>query len=263
MMGTSQLEVSLSVGTLLLASVCAFVLGAVIGSFLNVVIYRVPRGASIVRPPSACPVCGHSIRWYHNLPVAGWLALRGRCRDCGERISVRYLLVEAATGALFALAVVVFGLSAELPLVLGFISVLIAVAFIDLDFHVIPDRIVLPASLAALIYSIALDPSRWWQYVVWGLGAALFLFVIALVWSGGMGMGDVKLALLLGFVLGPQVVVGLFVSFFLGGLTGVVLLATGRKGRKDRLPFGPFLAVGALLALFVGTHVTDWYLGLL
>jgi leader peptidase (prepilin peptidase)/N-methyltransferase len=170
--------------------------------------------------------------------------------------------VETITGALFLCGFFAFGLSPQLPLALGFMAVLVPITFIDLDHHIIPDRIVLPAAGVGLAYSMLLDPSRWWQYIISGLGAALFLFVIALLWAGGMGMGDVKLALLLGFVLGPQVVVGLFAAFLFGGVVGMALLASRRKTRKDRVAFGPFLSGGAVLSLFVGSLVTEWYLGL-
>jgi len=257
-----ETQLSLSGGQYAVVAVFAFLLGTVIGSFLNVVVYRLPRGGSLVRPGSSCPSCGHAIRWYHNVPIVGWAVIRGRCRDCGEKVSVRYPLVEAITGALFLCGFFAFGLSPQLPLALGFMAVLVPITFIDLDHHIIPDRIVLPAAGVGLAYSMLLDPSRWWQYIISGLGAALFLFVIALLWAGGMGMGDVKLALLLGFVLGPQVVVGLFAAFLFGGVVGMALLASRRKTRKDRVAFGPFLSGGAVLSLFVGPLVTEWYLGL-
>ena len=243
-------------------SVVSLLFGLVIGSFLNVVVYRLPRRESLVRPGSHCPRCGHAIRWYHNLPVAGWLILRGHCRDCGERISWRYPLVESLTGGLFVAAFFVFGLGGRLLLGWAFIAIMIIIVFIDLDHQIIPDKIVLPAAAAGLAASIALRPSGWWEYLVAAAGAAGFLFVIALIWAGGMGFGDVKMALLMGAVLGRSVIVALFLAFFLGGIVGVALIATKVKSRKDRIPFGPFLAAGSIIALLCGQAILDLYLSL-
>ena len=246
---------------LLLANV-AFVLGLVVGSFLNVVIYRVPRHESVVHPGSHCPSCGHGIRWYDNIPLVSYLILRGRCRDCGAHIPWRYPAVEVAAGLLFVTAALVFGIDPRLLLAWAFLAVLLAISLIDLEHYVIPDRIVLPAAVVGLAASIALDPSRWWVYIVSGLGAALFLFILALIWPGGMGMGDVKMALLMGVVLGPTVIIALFVAFLAGALVSIVLLALRVKSRKDKIPFGPYLALGAALSLLWGASLLDTYLNL-
>ncbi len=249
------LDVVLYVGSLLF--------GLIIGSFLNVVAYRVPRKESLIRPGSRCPRCGHAVRWYDNVPVLGWLVLRGRCRDCGAAIPFRYAVVEGLTGLLFLAAALVMGWTPHLPLAWAFFAVLVAVSLIDLDHLIIPDKIVLPSAIVGLAVSILLTPSRWWQYLAAGLGAALFLFVVALIWPGGMGLGDVKLALLLGFVLGASVIVALFAAFLFGGVVGVLLLATGRRTRKDKIPFGPFLAGGGIIGSLAGTYVLSWYMGLI
>lgn len=243
-------------------SVVSLLAGLVVGSFLNVVIYRVPRKESLVRPGSHCPRCGHAIRWYDNVPVVSWLALHGRCRDCGNAISWRYPFVEGLTGILFLAAFLAFGPGGRMLLNWGFLAVLVSLFFIDLDYLIIPDRIVLPAAAIGLAAAIALQPSEWWQYVVAGLGAAGFLFLIALIWAGGMGFGDVKMALLMGFVLGSRVIVGLFAAFLLGGVVGVALVATGMRSRKDHIPFGPFLALGSTVALFWGESILNLYLRL-
>lgn len=243
-------------------SVVSLLLGLVIGSFLNVVVYRLPRGESLVRPGSHCPRCDHAIRWYHNLPVAGWLILRGRCRDCGARISWRYPFVEALMGGLFVAAFLVFGLGGRLLLGWAFISAMIAIVFIDLDHQIIPDKIVLPGAVVCLAASTALRPSGWWEYLLAAAGAAGFLLVIALIWAGGMGFGDVKMALLMGAVLGRSVIVAMFLAFLIGGIVGVVLIATKARSRKDRIPFGPFLAAGSIIALLCGQVILDLYLRL-
>ncbi|NLE74774.1 MAG: prepilin peptidase [Actinobacteria bacterium] len=241
----------------------SFLLGLVIGSFLNVVIHRVPLRQSLVRPGSHCPHCAHSIRWYDNIPVLSWLILRGRCRDCGAQIGIRYPLVEVLTAALFTLGALAAGWELRLLLLWGFFAVLVVVTFIDIDHMLILNRVVIPAGALGLAASIALVPSRWWEYLISGCGAALFLFLIALLWPGGMGLGDVKLALLLGFVLGAKVIVAMFAAFLLGGVVGISLLAGGRRSRKDKIPFGPFLALGGIIGSLVGDHILVWYVGLI
>jgi len=248
-------------GSSVLLYVGSFLLGLVIGSFLNVVIYRVPLRRSLSHPGSHCPHCGHPIRWYDNIPVVSWVILRGRCRDCADPIGPRYPLVEALTGVLFALAAMIAGWDLRVLLLWGFFAVLVAVTFIDIDHMLILNRVVLPAAALGLAASVALTPSRWWEYLVAGSGAALFLFVVALLWPGGMGLGDVKLALLLGFVLGVEVIVAMFAAFLVGGLVGIGLLVVGKRSRKDRIPFGPFLALGGIIGSLVGEQVLTWYMG--
>lgn len=248
-------------GSSVLLYVGSFLLGLVIGSFLNVVIYRVPLRRSLSHPGSHCPHCGHPIRWYDNIPVVSWVILRGRCRDCADPIGPRYPLVEALTGVLFALAAMIAGWDLRVLLLWGFFAVLVAVTFIDIDHMLILNRVVLPAAVLGLAASVALTPSRWWEYLVAGSGAALFLFVVALLWPGGMGLGDVKLALLLGFVLGVEVIVAMFAAFLVGGLVGIGLLVVGKRSRKDRIPFGPFLALGGIIGSLVGEQVLTWYMG--
>lgn len=244
------------------AYVLSFLLGLVIGSFLNVVAYRVPRGESLVTPGSHCPACGHAIRWYHNVPLVGWVVLRGRCRDCGATISPAYVAVELLTGALFVGAYAVVGPQWRLAALWILLAILVVVAVIDARHMIIPNVIVLPSALVLLGISLAVDPAHWWHYVVAGLGGAAFLLLVALLWPGGMGMGDVKLALMMGCALGGAVIVALFSSFLVGGAVGVGLIASGRKTRKDKIPFGPFLAVGGVIGGLAGTYVLDWYLRL-
>jgi leader peptidase (prepilin peptidase)/N-methyltransferase len=248
----------------------AGLLGLAIGSFLNVVIHRIPRNESLVRPGSHCPSCDTEIRHRHNIPVLGWLLLRGRCADCRAPISVRYPLVEAGTAALFVAVAAKFGLSWALPAYLYLAAVAIALALIDLDVMRLPNAIVLPSYLvaAALLVPAALlgdGPAP----IVRGLAAAALLWAgyRALAHFGGMGGGDVKLAPLLGFYLGwlgwGAVVVGAFAAFLLGGVVGVVLMATRLASRKSRIPFGPAMLAGAFLAVFAAAPITDWYAALL
>lgn len=245
-------------------------LGLAVGSFLNVVIHRVPRDESLIRPGSHCPQCGAAVRNRHNLPVLGWLLLRGRCADCRTPISVRYPLVEAGTAALFAAVAAKFGLSWALPAYLYLAAVAIALALIDLDVMRLPDVIVLPSYVvaAALLVPAALIGDGM-APVVRGIAAAALLWVLyrGLARFGGMGGGDVKLAPLLGFYLGwlgwGAVAVGAFSAFLLGGVVGVLLMATRLATRKSRIPFGPYMLAGAFLAVFAAAPIADWYTTLL
>jgi leader peptidase (prepilin peptidase)/N-methyltransferase len=245
------------------------VLGAVTGSFLNVVVHRVPLRLSVVSPGSHCPVCEHPVRARHNVPVLGWLVLRGRCADCAAPISPRYPLVELGTGLLFALVtwrLVQLGQQPAGPALLVFVALGVALAGIDLDTRRLPNAIVLPAYpvLAALLTGAAAVTGDWGALLRAGLGAAALFgafFLMALAYPPGMGFGDVKLAGVLGLVLGwfswSAVVVGAFAGFFLGAVVGAVLMAVGPDGRKTAVPFGPFMIAGALLALWVADPVAD------
>jgi leader peptidase (prepilin peptidase) / N-methyltransferase len=231
-----------------------------LGSFLNVVAARVPLRRSVVRPASACMSCGHELAWHDNVPVVSWLLLRGRCRSCGERISPLYPAVELATAGLVAACFVAFGLSGEAFVASFFCVVLVVLSAIDLTHRIVPNRIVLPAALVVLVAQTALEPSPEWA--LGALGAAGFLFAAALAYPAGMGMGDVKLALLLGAMLGRTVSVGLMVGMVAALVPSVVLLARhGSAARKMGIPFAPFLAFGALVALFAGQQLLDAYLG--
>lgn len=238
----------------------AFALGAVIGSFLNVVIVRLPRGESLVWPGSHCVACGKPIRWFDNIPVLNFLWLRGRCRECGDRIAWRYPVVEATTATLFALAACRFGGGLELLGGWLLIAALVAISGIDLEHQIIPDVISLPVIATGLALSF-FTPSRSWVDALLGvvLGAGIPFAVIVLS-RGGMGGGDMRLAALIGAFLGWKLaLVAIFLAVVLGGAAGAVLLFTGLRGRKDRIPFGPFLAAGAVMSLFWGDAVIQWY----
>jgi leader peptidase (prepilin peptidase) / N-methyltransferase len=236
--------------------------GLVVGSFLNVVIHRVPLHQSVVWPASRCPACGEPIRHVDNVPILSYLLLRGRCRSCKARISARYPLVESLTGALFAAAAYEFGLDLRLLWALVLISTLIALAGIDLEHRLLPNAIVGPAALAGLSLSILASPEWWWVYPVSALAVAGGLFALAIAYPGGMGMGDVKMGGMLGAFLGPYAALAVFLGAFAGAITGGLLMATGKIQRRHALPFGVFMALGGILALFVGPQLWELYLDL-
>jgi leader peptidase (prepilin peptidase) / N-methyltransferase len=244
------------------------VLGLAIGSFLNVVIYRVPRDESIVKPGSHCPSCSAPVRSVHNIPVVGWLMLHGKCATCAERISVRYPLVEALTAVLFVAVTVHFGFSALLPAYLYLTAIAIALAAIDFDVQRLPDAIVLPSYIVGVLLLMPAGAATDdWHAAERGLigMTALFAvyFALALAYPGGMGFGDVKLAGLLGLFLGwlswGSILVATFGAFLLGGTVGIGLLAARRATRKSAIPFGPFMLTGAFLALFFAGSASSWY----
>jgi leader peptidase (prepilin peptidase) / N-methyltransferase len=240
----------------------AALFGLIIGSFLNVVAWRLPRGESLVRPRSKCPGCGEAVRPYDNVPVVSWLVLRGRCRGCGERISARYPVVEALTAALYVAVVAVkWGDPLQVALGLVLVTFLVPVAVIDLDHRIIPNKLTAPAALLAVALGLALDTSFVPEQLIAGLAAGGFFFLAAAMHPKGMGMGDVKLAGVLGLYLGRVVAPALFAALALGVVVGAAIIARygATVGRKKAVPFGPFLAMGALIAFFVGDGVVDAY----
>jgi leader peptidase (prepilin peptidase) / N-methyltransferase len=244
------------------------VLGLLIGSFLNVVIHRVPLGESVVHPRSRCPGCGTELAARDNVPVVSWLLLRGRCRTCGEPISARYPLVELITGLLFAAVAWWCGATWQLPAYLYLAAIGVALSAIDLDVRRLPDAIVLPSYVVAV--ALLLIPTvvegRWTDLlhaVLTGLGLFAFYFLLAFIYPAGMGFGDVKLAGVLGLYLGwiswPLAIIATFAAFLLGSVVGIVVIIRNRSGRKTKVPFGPFMVIGTFVALFFGQPVIDWY----
>jgi len=232
-----------------------------LGSFLNVVAARVPAGRSLLSPPSSCGSCDSEILWRDNIPVLSYFLLRGRCRHCSAQISPLYPAVEAGTAALAVACVVVFGPTLYAALAVGFCALLVTLSAIDAQHRIVPNRIVLPAAAVVLVARTLLDPSPEW--LLGAVGASGFLFLAVLAYPKGLGMGDVKLALLLGAMLGATVSVALFVGFLAGLVPAVVLFARyGSAARKMAVPLVPFLSVGAVIALFVGERVLDGYLTL-
>lgn len=234
--------------------------GLVIGSFLNVVAYRLPRGESLVKPRSRCTACGEEVRAYDNVPVLSWLFLRGRCRHCGVRISSRYPVVELLTALVFGLVVLVRGADAGLLLDLPFVAMLIAVANIDLEHRIVPNRILLPMAVWGVAASAVVRPHALPELLIAGAAAFSALLLTAIVHPAGMGMGDVKLAGVMGLYLGLSVVPSLLIAFATGALVGIAIIARhGAAGRKKGVPFAPFLALGGLIGLLAGPELVDIY----
>lgn len=236
--------------------------GLVLGSFLNVVIHRVPRRESIVWPASHCPECGAAISPRDNVPVVSYLLLRGRCRNCKARIPARYPVVEALTAVLFGTAAYDFGIGLELASALVLLGTLVVLAGTDLSHRILPNVVIGPATVAGLALSIASEPLRWWVYVVSAVAVVAGLFALALAYPGGMGMGDVKMGGMLGAFLGPYAALAVFVGALAGALVGGALMAVGRIRRRSALPFGVFLAFGGVVALFFGRDLWNTYLQL-
>jgi leader peptidase (prepilin peptidase)/N-methyltransferase len=244
------------------AAAAAFALAPALalGSFLNVVAARVPARRSLLRPPSSCGSCGHEVGWRDNIPILSFLLLHGRCRHCEAPISPVYPLVEAVTAALIVSCVAVYGPTPYACLAAGFCALLVTLSVIDARHRIVPNRIVLPAAATMLALHTALDPSLEW--LLGAVGSSVFLFLTVLAYPKGLGMGDVKLALLLGAMLGATVSVALMLGFVAALVPSVVLLARhGAAARKMALPLVPFLALGSLVALFFGQPILDVYLG--
>jgi len=242
------------------AALVALAVGACVGSFLNVVAYRLPRRESLLRPRSRCPACGTPIAAYDNVPLVSFLVLRGRCRHCGVAISRRYPTVEGLSAVVFAAVTAARWPDARLALWLPLSALLIAVAVSDLERRIIPNRLVLAALAYLVIAAPLVARSDLVELAAAGAGAFLALFVVALAYPAGMGMGDVKLAGVLGLYLGVGVIPALFVAFLVGAVVGIALIAReGRGARKRGVPFGPFLALGALVGILAGPELVDLY----
>ncbi|HEY6000918.1 MAG TPA: prepilin peptidase [bacterium] len=267
--------------------VVAALFGAVVGSFLNVVIHRLPAGESIVHPGSRCPRCGAPIRPWDNIPVFGWLALRGRCRDCREPISVRYPLVELANALLWAALALRFGPGLPFLAFAAFCSALLAITMIDVDHWIIPDAITLPGVVLGLVASFVMPPREslladllydrlglarlpaplaspgFWDSLAALLIGGGFFYLVAVISRGGMGGGDIKLTAMMGAFLGLRDLgVAVFIGLLSGSAVGIGLMIAGRKGRRDLIPFGPFLALGGVTAVFWARPLVDWYVHL-
>src|SRR3954447_17884310 len=238
----------------------AAVLGALIGSFLNVVIYRLPLGESLVSPGSHCPSCGAPVRTRDNVPVLSWLLLRGRCRDCGAPISPRYPIVEALTAAALAAVVAARGFDSDLWLELPFVACLIALAGIDLDHQLLPNKIVYPMAVYGLVATALVDTGDLPEHLIAGAGAFTFLLMAVLAYPSGLGMGDVKLGGTMGLYLGVSAIPALLAAFLTGTIFGLAVIAReGAQARTKAVPFGIFLAIGGLVGVLVGPELIDFY----
>jgi leader peptidase (prepilin peptidase)/N-methyltransferase len=239
----------------------AGVLGAIFGSFLNVVIHRLPRHESVISPASHCPGCDTPVRPYDNIPILSWLLLRGRCRSCGEPISPRYPLVEAGTGVLCIGAVLAHTSAVGMALSVTLILIVVPAAVIDLEHRIIPNKITALGAVLAIVLGTAFDPAGEPERLIAGAAAGGFLLLAALAYPGGMGMGDVKLAAVMGLFLGSAVAPAILIALISGVLVGAVVISRKgtAEGRKTAIPFGPFLAFGALVALFFGQDIVQFY----
>jgi leader peptidase (prepilin peptidase)/N-methyltransferase len=236
-------------------------LGGAIGSFLNVVAYRLPRRESFVRPRSRCPACGTQIASYDNVPVISWFVLRGRCRTCGGAIPVRYPLLEASTAVLFAAVALRADGLGELWPGLVLVSVLVLVAAIDIEHRIVPNRVLAPAALTGLALWAVADPGRVPENLIAAGAAGGFLLAAALAYPKGMGMGDVKLVAVMGLFLGRAIAPALLIGFAVGVVAGVgIMAARGASARKQAIPFAPYLALGGIVGQLFGSDLVSWYL---
>jgi leader peptidase (prepilin peptidase) / N-methyltransferase len=239
----------------------AGVLGAIVGSFLNVVSYRLPRHESLVSPASHCPKCGTPVKPYDNIPIVSWLALRGHCRSCSAPISARYPLVEALASALCVGAVLTHSSAAGIALGVALVLIVVPAALIDLEHRLIPNRLTALGAVLAVAIGLALDPSGEPERLAAGAAAGGFLLLAALAYPGGMGMGDVKLAAVIGLFLGRATAPAILVALLAGAVVGIAIMAVKGigEGRKTAVPFGPFLALGALVGVLAGQPLIDLY----
>lgn len=241
----------------------AGVVGLVVGSFINVLIWRLPRGESVVHPPSHCPSCQHRLGARDLVPVLSWVLLRGRCRYCGSPVPASYPLVEAVTGAVFAALVAVHGLHPRTAGYAILATILITAAGTDMRSRLIPNRLTLPAIAFALAWSAAVRVPHLTSSLLGLVIAGGLFLVIAILSRGGMGGGDVKLAAAAGAFLGLRYsLLGLFLAFIFGAVVGLILMALGKKKRRDYIPFAPFIAAGCLAAMLFGDPILQWYLGI-
>lgn len=248
-------------------TVIVFIFGIIVGSFLNVCIYRLPRNISIIRPSSACPSCNTPIKPWDNIPILSYILLRGKCRKCGESISLRYPMVELLNGLFYIAALNNFGLGWHLPFLFAFVSAMIVITLIDLDFQIIPDVITLPGIVIGMISASFLLPDPFNVSVVgfknsligFLLGGGLY-YLIAVLSRGGMGGGDIKMMAMVGAFSGwKAVLLTTFIGSLVGSIFGIFLMVFKGKGRKTKIPFGPFLALGAIITLFWGGKILHWY----
>jgi len=240
-----------------------FISGLAVGSFLGVVAYRLPRKLSIVKPASFCPYCKKKIPFYDNIPILSFIILKGKCRYCKNKIPLNTLLIEVITGILFVVNYIFFGLSIKTISGIILCSALILISFIDIEFRIIPNVIILPLIIPGLIISIFSNLKVWWMPLAYCIGAFLFMLIIHLIYPKGMGMGDVKLSLMVGAFLVRNVITALFLGFLAGSIYGLSFIAIKKGKLKQAIPFGPFISTGSIVALFYGGNILKWYISFL
>lgn len=246
-----------------------FLYGISIGSFLNVCVYRIPRGESIIYPPSNCPSCKTKLKWYDNIPILSYIRLRGKCRSCGEKISIQYPIIEASNGIIYILMFLRFGLSVDFLFLSLISSVLIVICFIDLFDMLIHDALIVTIIILEIFHKLGLyiwniRSVSLWDSILGLFISGLIFFLIVIISRGGMGHGDITLISSLGFILGLRLIIlNIFLSFFIGAIISVFLLISKIKSRKDAIPFGPFIIIAFFITLFYGTSILDWYFNLL
>jgi len=240
-----------------------FIFGLAMGSFLGVVAYRLPRKLSIIKPRSFCPNCKREIPFYDNIPLISYIILKGRCRYCKKKIPINTFLIEIITAILFVLNYIIFGLSIKTISGIILCSMLVIISFIDIEFQIIPNVIILPFALVGLVFSIFLNLERWWIPLAYSAGSFVFMLIIHLIYPRGMGMGDVKLSFAIGAFLVRNVIPALFLGFMAGAIYGILLIIIKKRKLSHAVSFGPFISAGSIIALFWGDNILKWYVSFL
>ncbi len=238
-----------------------FLAGLLTGSFLNVLIYKIPRKIRIFKPYSICYACKNKSSLISNFPVIAYIFKRGKCKYCNEKIPVKNIIVEIITAVLFLVTYLIFSISIGTAAGIVLTSSLIVISFIDWEFMIIPNLIVFPLTIVGLVFSISANPSKWWMPLAFSAGAFVFMLIIHLIYPKGMGMGDVKLAMMLGAFLVKNIIAGIFLGFLIGSIAGLIFIGLKKKTLKQYIPFGPFISMGGLIAFFAGNQISGWYTG--
>ena len=237
-----------------------FLAGLLVGSFLNIVIYKIPRKLAVFKPYPVCNKCRQGVPLIYGFPIIAYISGKGKCSSCKSRIPVQNILVEILNALLYVLVFIIFGISLSTLAGVMLVSISIAVSLIDWEFMIIPNIIILPFAVAGIIINIIKNPFKWWMPLAFSAGAFAFMLIVHLIYPKGMGMGDVKLALMLGAFLVRNIIVGLFAGFLLGSVAGIIFMIFKKKTLKQFMPFGPFISAGGIIAFFAGDLITGWYL---
>ena len=245
----------------IILSIVYFISGLLIGSFLNILIYKIPRKLPIFKPYAICYYCMQQVSVINNFPILSYLIRRSKCGKCNLKIPVQNIVVEVLTALIYLLVFLTFRTSVNTAIGIILTSILVVVSFIDWKFMIIPNVIVLPFTIVVLGLSIIKNLAKWWLPLAFSAGACVFMLIIHLIYPKGMGMGDVKLSLMLGAFLVKNVIVGLFIGFLIGSITGLSLIIAKKKNLKQFIPFDPFISIGGLIAFFVGDYILRWYVG--